>query len=218
LKQVVIGTVGYYSFLRGYPLGAEFMERLQAVRWPLDVTICEMNWGPIAIVQDFQAKGEAYDRAVLVASVDRREPSGTMTCRRWMGGDIGALALQARMHEAVTGAISLDNLLVIGEHFKIWPEEVITVELQLTDNSFGEFVLSEIDRQSDQIGVVGEGPIAPEVSEMVEHLVALTQRAAISGAPGMPELCPLTTDQLTPVGAVCHNQFVDGRGPTSSRD
>jgi hypothetical protein len=194
------------------------MERLQAIRWPLDVTICEMNWGPIAIVQDFQAKGAQYDRAVLVASVDRGEPPGAVTCRRWLGGDIGALALQARMHEAVTGTVSLDNLLIIAEHFKIWPEEVITVELQLTDNSFGEFVLGEIDRQSDKIGVVGERPIAPEVSGIVEHLVELTQCAAISGARGMPELRPLTVDQLTPVGTVCHNQFVAGHRPTTSRD
>lgn len=218
MNRVVIGTVGYYPFLRGYPLGPELMERLRAVPWPSDVTICEMNWGPIAIVQDFQARRQAYDRAVLVASVDRKEPPGTVTCRRWLGGSTDPLALQTRMHEAVTGTISLDNLLIIGEHFKIWPEEVITVELQLGDNSFGEFVLGEIDRQSGDIEVVGETPIMPEVREIVERLVESTRRAAIEGVSGMLELRPLTTEQLTPAGAVCHNRFADGGDPTPTRD
>lgn len=218
MKQVLIGTVGYYSFLRGYPLGPEFMERLRALRWPLDVTICEMNWGPIAIVQDFQAKRTPYDRAVLIASVDRGEKPGAVTCRRWLGGHMDALALQARMHEAVTGTISLDNLLAIGEHFKIWPEEVITVELQLTDDGFGEFVLGEIDSQSERIGVVGEGPMAPEVDEMVERLVESTRHVAIHGVQGTPEIPALTENRLTPVGAVSHHRFVDKRQPGSRRD
>lgn len=207
-KRVAIGTVGYYAFLRGYPLGPELMERLQSVPWALDVTLSEMNWGPIAIVQDFQAKNIVYDRAVLVASVDRGEREGTVTCRRWLGGALDALEMQNRMHEAVTGTISLDNLLIIGEYFKIWPAEVITVELQLNENSFGEFVLGEMEQPPDRPEVVGKNPITQEVKAIVDQLVRLTERAASHGAQGLPGLVPLTADQLTPVGAVLHNRFV----------
>jgi len=208
LERVVIGTVGYYAFLRGYPLGPKLMERLQGIAWPVSVTIAEMNWGPVAIVQDFQSRRVAYDRAVLVASVDRGEQPGTVTCRRWQGGELDALALQERMHEAVTGVISLDNLLIIGEHFKIWPEEVITVELQSEANDFGDFVLTEMREQQHEFGVVGERPIAAEADAAVTRLVACTRRAAIEGTRGMPGLPTLNAKDLSPVRKVSHHRFV----------
>ena len=55
MARVLIGIVGYYQFIRGYALGPELMARLQEDPWPDAVSIKEMNWGPIAIVQDFQA-------------------------------------------------------------------------------------------------------------------------------------------------------------------
>ena len=78
MARVVIGIVGYYQFIRGYPLGPELMTRLRAESWPDEVDIREMNWGPIAIVQDFQSKAEKVDRVVLVGAVDRNLPLGTV--------------------------------------------------------------------------------------------------------------------------------------------
>ena len=132
MAKVGIGLVGYYQFVRGYPIGPTLLERIRAADWSdIDFEIKEMNWGPIAIVQEFQAEKVDYDRFVLITAVDRGLPQGTVTCRRWAGGEIDLLAVQDRVFEAVTGIISIDNLLVIGEHFGIWPKEVITVEAQL---------------------------------------------------------------------------------------
>ena len=36
----------------------------------------------------------------------------------------------ARIAEAVMGVVSLENLVVIGEHFKIWPDDVRVVEIE----------------------------------------------------------------------------------------
>ena len=82
----VIGIVGYYGFVRGYPLGPELMERLQAMPWPDGLEIREMNWGPVAIVQDFQAQQRKPARVVLVGALDRGLAQGTVSCRRWAGG------------------------------------------------------------------------------------------------------------------------------------
>ena len=81
--RTIIGIVGYYQFIRGYPLGPELMSRLQAGPWPDGIDIREMNWGPIAIVQDFQAMAEKPDRVVLVGAVDRGLEPGTVSRRRW---------------------------------------------------------------------------------------------------------------------------------------
>ncbi len=211
MTQVAIGLVGYYQFIRGYPLGPELRERLDNISWhEIDVSIKEMNWGPIAIVQDFQASSIQYDRIVLIAGVDREMQPGSVTCRHWLGGKLDNLAVQDRIFEAVTGIISLDNLLVIGEHFKIWPEELITIEIQLADTSFGDFILSELEVNLDagEAKIVGENPLAPDVEKVVEKVVTMTQTAVSTGVNGLSNLLPLTMEQLTPLADVCHNQLL----------
>ncbi|MEE8321861.1 MAG: hypothetical protein V3R68_08480 [Gammaproteobacteria bacterium] len=216
--RVAIGLVGYYQFIRGYPLGPELRERLDEISWhEIDVNIKEMNWGPIAIVQDFQASSIPYDRIVLVAGVDRGMQAGSVTCRHWLGGKLDDSVVQDRIFEAVTGVINLDNLLVIGEHFNIWPEELITIEVQLADSSFGDFVLSELEVNRDvgEARIVGENPLTADVEKVVEQAVTMTQTAATEGVKGLANLMPLTIEQLTPLAEVCHNQLLaDCRAPT----
>ncbi len=210
--RVAIGLIGYYKFIRGYPLGPELRERLEDISWhEIDVSIKEMNWGPIAIVQDFQSSSIHYDRIVLIAGVDREMQPGSVTCRHWLGGKLDNLAVQDRIFEAVTGVISLDNLLVIGEHFKIWPEELITIEIQLANSSFGDFILSELEvnRDAGEARIVGENPLAPDVEKVVEKVVTMTQTAVSTGVNGLSNLLPLTMEQLTPLADVCHNQLLE---------
>ncbi len=209
--RILIGIVGYYQFIRGYPLGPELMERLQAGPWPDGISIKELNWGPIAIVQDFQASAEKYDRVILVGAVDRGLAPGTVSCHSWAGGVLDPLAVQRRVFEAVTGVISLDNLLIIGAHFGVWPEELITVEAQFPENSLSDLVLEEIevDRAAGQMAIIGEKPLTSGNERIVQHLVELTRRAALGGKAAVPEMTPLSADLLTPVAAVCHHEFVE---------
>ncbi|MEP6658082.1 MAG: hypothetical protein ABJC33_12650, partial [Betaproteobacteria bacterium] len=184
MPRVVIGIVGYYQFVRGYPLGPELMARLRSIPWPEGIEIREMNWGPIAIVQDFEAGGVTYDRVVLVGAADRGLARGTVSARRWLGGALEPLAVQQRVFEAVTGIISLDNLLVIGAHFGVWPAEVITIEAQLGESSLSDLVLGEIevDREAGHMAIIGEKPLTPDHARMVDSIVELTRRAALGGA------------------------------------
>ena len=206
----VIGIVGYYGFVRGYPLGPALMERLQAVSWPEGVEIREMNWGPVAIVQDFQAQPVRPDRVVLVGALDRGLSAGHVGCRRWAGGPIDLAAVQRRMFEAVTGVISVDNLLVIGAHFGVWPDETYTVELQWPESGLGDLVLGEIEADRGHGQVVGEGPIAPHNAAIVERIVDAVRTLAWGGAP--PGLQALTVAGLTPVAAVLRYRFLDDLG------
>lgn len=129
MRRTLIGTVGYHH-LRDYSVGPMLLPRLQAMDWPPGVTLEELNWGPIAIVQNLEAMAEPYDRIVmLVARAKGRRP-GTLTLRRWRGGLPDPTRIQDCITEAVTGVISVDNLLIIGEHFGIWPEEVFLVDVE----------------------------------------------------------------------------------------
>ena len=42
------------------------------------------------------------------------------------------------MSEAVTGVINLDNLLIIATYFKKLPQDVVVVEVEPGDESWGE--------------------------------------------------------------------------------
>ena len=206
----VIGIVGYYGFVRAYPLGPELMERLQAMPWPDGVEIREMNWGPVAIVQDFQAQQRKPARVVLVGALDRGLAEGTVSCRRWTGGTLAPDAVQRRMFEAVTGVISLDNLLVIGTHFGVWPEETFSVELQWPDSGLGDLVLGEIDVNHVSGQIVGERPISADNELIVQRLSDAVRRLALDKTPR--DVQTLSVTQLTPVAAVLHHRFLNDGG------
>jgi len=208
--RAIIGIVGYFGFVRGYPLGPELMERLRAQPWPDRIEIREMNWGPVAIVQDFQAQGDQPDRVVLVGALDRRLPAGTVTCRRWAGGTLDTGAVQQRMFEAVTGIISLDNLLVIGAHFGIWPQHTYTVELQWPQTGLGDLVLGEIELDRGRGQVIGERPLTPDNDRIVGEIVESVRALALDEPP--PDVRPLTAHQLTQVTEVLHHRFLDESG------
>ena len=207
--RTIIGIVGYYGFVRGYPLGPELMERLRALPWPSGVDIREMNWGPVAIVQDFQASDDKPERVVLVGSLDRGLATGTVSCRRWVGGLLDISAVQRRMFEAVTGVISLDNLLVIGAHFGVWPPSTFTVELQWPEAGISDLVLDEIESSRGTSQVIGERPLTPENELVVQSLVESIHRAALDIEPSNTLL---TVEQLTPVAAIVHHRFYENSG------
>lgn len=208
--RIIVGTIGCYPFVRGYPLGPEFLERLRASPWPADARIREMNWGPVAVVQDMQAAPEPPERVVLVTAVDRGQSIGSVHCRRWLGGAMDVQEVQARMFEAVTGVIHIDNLLAIGEYFQVWPGQTITVEVQLPYAHVGDYILDELASNNGEPGVVGERALRLEMQQMVSRLVTLTRRAVLEGMQGLPDLEPLYAYDLTPVAEFCQNRVLAG--------
>lgn len=137
MQRVLVGTVGYHN-LRNHSVGPILFPRLQSLDWPPGFMVEEMNWGPVAILQRLQAEPEPFQRIVFLtarpdedAKQDRSptRPEGRISLYRWAGGLPGQDEIQQRVAEAVTGVISLDNLLVVGEYFAIWPEEVFIVDV-----------------------------------------------------------------------------------------
>ena len=72
-----------------------------------------LSYGPVGVMHSLDEHG-AYDRMIFVAGVCRRRPPGSVYCYRWGRQLPAAEAVQARGAEAVTGVISLDNLLIIA--------------------------------------------------------------------------------------------------------
>lgn len=211
MARILIGIVGYCQFVRGHPLGPGLMARLQAGPWPEPVEIRELNWGPIAIVQEVQASADKYDRVVLVGAVDRGLAAGTVSCRRWQGRVQDLDAVQRRVFEAVTGVVGVDNMLVIGAHFGIWPDQLFSVEVQLPDSCFGDLVLAEIEAAAgDATGAaIGERDLSPADLQLVQRIVQACRQAALDGAAESPRSLALAPGALAPAAPVCHYDFLD---------
>lgn len=201
--RVLVGLIGFYPFVKGYPLGSDFVGRLKAPPWPDDAFTEEMNWGPVAIVQDLEARAAVPERVVLVTAVDRGLAPGSVHCRRWMGGAIDMQELQARMFEAVTGVIHVDNLLAIGEHFGVWPDEVITVEVHLHHASVGDYIL---DARAGCENSLSEAGAEAQLSKLVDR----TRQAVLQGPAAISDLQELHANELVPVGDFCRNETTSG--------
>lgn len=138
MKKVFIGTVGYHN-LRNHSIGPALLTRLQKMSWTPGVDVDELNWGPIAIVQKFQSLAIHYDRIILLSAIERPgRQIGEMTVFKWLGHLPDEEMIQRCVGDAVTGVISVENLLIIGEYFKIWSPETYLVDMEPGHEQAGE--------------------------------------------------------------------------------
>jgi len=142
--RTLIGGVGY-SYLRDGSLGPLVVDELAREPWPDGVVVENLSYGPIAVMQRLQEADPPFDRLILIAAVRRGRPSGALTVYRWGGQLPDAEEIQARVAEAVTGVISLDNLLVITGFFNALPSDVSVVEVEPEDEGWGEGLSSAIE-------------------------------------------------------------------------
>jgi Ni,Fe-hydrogenase maturation factor len=146
-KRTLIGTVGY-QLLSNHSIGPVLLPQIKEMPWPENVEVEEMNWGPIAIVQYFQTLEIPFDKVVFLVALERpHREIGDINIYQWMGRLPSETQIQACIGDAATGVISVENLLVIGEFFKIWPKEVYLLDVEPGPEQAGEFLTNEIVEQ-----------------------------------------------------------------------
>jgi len=159
MMNVLIAGVGYQN-LRDLSLGPTLVPVLRRIEWPPGVEIDDLSFGPIAVVQRFQDRPGYYDRIVFVSGVERGREPGRVYCYRWRGTLLDDAQVQERVAEAVTGVISLDNLLIIAQRFGVLPRDVTIVEVEPEDTGWG---LS----------------FTPQVAAALDEVIATVRRAAL---------------------------------------
>ena len=180
MKRVFIGTVGYHN-LRNHSIGPALLPRLQPMPWPPGVDVDELNWGPIAVVQKFQALPVAYDRVILLAALERPERAiGDITVFRWQGKLPDEELIQRCVGDAVTGVISVENLLIIGEYFKIWPGETFVVDVEPGPEQAGE-------------------EFTEAMNQAIPDLILTLQQLTRADSPELNSFTPLYGDNLIEV-------------------
>jgi hydrogenase maturation protease len=133
--RVLVGGVGY-RFLRDGSVGPWLTDRL-AEQGSNGIEVEDLSYHPVGLSQNLQER-PPYDRVVLVAAVRRGRAPGTVEAYRWDGELPDRDAIQERVSEAVTGVISLDNLLIVCGALGGFPDDVRVVEVEPADEGWGE--------------------------------------------------------------------------------
>jgi len=146
--RVLVGGVGY-RFLRDNALGLYMTDKL-AARAGDGIEVEDLGYHPVGFTQNLQDR-PTYDRIVFVGAVARGRVPGTVEAYRWDHVLPPAKDIQDRVSEAVTGVISLDNLLIVTEAFGALPEDVRVVETEPADESWGEGFSPEVQAKLPEI-------------------------------------------------------------------
>ncbi len=133
--RVLVGGVGY-RFLRDGAVGVYMADQLAASATN-GIEVEDLGYHPVGFAQNLQER-PPYDRIVLVGAVVRGREPGTVTAYRWDHVLPSVKEIQERVSEAVTGVVSLDNLLIVTEALGGFPEDVRVVEIEPADEGWGE--------------------------------------------------------------------------------
>jgi len=147
--KILIAGVGYRN-LRDLSLGPVLMDRLAQDAWPHGVEVEDLSYGPISVMHSLDEHGP-YDRMIFVAGERRHRPPGSVYCYRWGHQLPTPEEVQARVAEAVTGTISLDNLLIIATFFGKLPSDVLVIEVEAADESWGEGFTPDVEAAIPQV-------------------------------------------------------------------
>lgn len=137
-KKTLIGTVGYH-ILGNHSMPPMMYHHLNEMSWPDHVKVDELNWGPVAVVQMMEAESPPFEKVIILCAIERTgRKIGQIDVFRWLGKLPVEEQIQACVGDAATGVISVENLLVIGEYFKIWKDEVYLVDVEPGPEVAGE--------------------------------------------------------------------------------
>jgi hydrogenase maturation protease len=145
--RVLIGGVGYRD-LCDHSFGVRLVDALAADRWPPDVAVEDLSYGPVAVVQRLEddAPEDRFDLAIFAGATERGRVPGTLDVYRWDKALPGPSGIQSAIAEAVTGVIALENTLIVARHFNALPGEVVVIEVEPELHAFGDVMSGAVIR------------------------------------------------------------------------
>ena len=147
--RTLIGAVGYRN-LSDLSIGPNLLTALQALEWEPGVEVEDVSYGPIAVVQNLEDR-PPYDRMVFLSAAQRGRVPGRIYRTEWRHELPSEDEIQARITEAITGVIDLDNLLVIAQYFRVLAPEVVVIEVEPVEIESGECCSEQVTALGSRI-------------------------------------------------------------------
>ena len=135
--------------MRDASIGPWVTEQLSS-RATGDIEVEDLSYHPIGFVHNLQERAP-YDRLVLVGAIRRGRAPGTIEAFLWDRVLPPPEEIQARVSEAVTGVISLDNLLIVSAALGELPDDVRVVEVEPADEGWGEGFSPELEEKLNEV-------------------------------------------------------------------
>lgn len=135
--RTLVAGVGYHD-LRDHSVGPLLARSLAGETWPEGVVVEDLSYDPVKVTHRLSGEEPPFDRLVVMGAVRRGRRPGTVTVYRWDRALPDPEEVQARVAEAVTGVIALDNLLVVTAAFDAAPREVYVVEVEPEVEAMGD--------------------------------------------------------------------------------
>lgn len=136
--MILVAGVGYPD-LSDLSFGPVLIERLRELEWPDQVRIEDFSHAPIPNLERFEeSPDKPFARAILVGAVERGREPGTLMIYDWSPSPHDPGDVQDRVAEAVTGVISLENLLIVAQHFDLLSPRTSVIELEPLVSEWGQ--------------------------------------------------------------------------------
>ncbi len=134
--MVLVSGIGY-SNMSDMSFGRVLYGQMAEMSWPDHVHVEDLNFGPVMIYQWFEETPIKFDKLVLVSAANRGREPGTLEVYDWDGKMPDDAGIQACIGEAITGVLSLENLLIVCKHFGVLPEDVTIIEIEPQKEDYG---------------------------------------------------------------------------------
>lgn len=165
--NVLIAGVGHPN-LKDLSFGQVLLQHLQMQPWPDFVTLENLSFGAIAVLQWFEDVPGKFDRVVFITAAERERTPGTIETYSWQFPPLDETKVQDAVAESVTGISSIDNLLLILQQFNALPANVEVIELEPIDSDIGfacsEAVTARFDEYTELVRHIALTPL-PETKE-----------------------------------------------------
>lgn len=135
MPGVLVAALGH-AWLRDQAFGLKVLDQLRIRHLPPDVELVDWTFGTIAAFQKLGMR--TYRRAIFVSGTQRdgRAPG---TLAQWRPSTVlpPAEEIHGRIGDCVMGAVSVDNLLIIAKYYGVLPDDVVLVEAEPVDDTWG---------------------------------------------------------------------------------
>ncbi len=136
IGRVLVSGIGY-SNMSDLSFGRVLYGEMAEMSWPEHVHVEDLNFGPVMIYQWFEESPVKYDKVVLISAANRGRAPGTLEVYAWDGKLPDEAGIQACIGEAITGVLSLENLLIVCKHFGVLPDDVTIIEIEPQKEDYG---------------------------------------------------------------------------------
>ncbi|HEX4946758.1 MAG TPA: hypothetical protein VFZ34_08850 [Blastocatellia bacterium] len=165
--NVLIAGVGHPN-LTDLSFGQVLLQHLQTKAWPDFVTLENLSFGAIAVLQWFEDAPGKFDRVVFITAAERNRAPGTLETSTWQFPPLDETKVQDAVAESVTGIISIDNLLLILQQFHALPAEVEIIELEPVESDIGfacsETVTTRFEEFTELVRRIATAPLQEKTS------------------------------------------------------